>query len=246
MNKTTLRDNLFKKYFENQIGIEANDLVSTLSFIPETWKKLHEICEDNIEYFDSYSDIEQCKLIQMNQNDYLILKFEILNYVIIDLKQRQNIARQLFDNDIIGDSFFKKYFKKLKINLDIIDLCDISIFNKPEMLIDFYFQNQQILNLSTSLEYKISMDNAWTYFFIDFINSSAQLGFQTSNQFLYEQLFLNYDLTASRMQDAHTKIGIEKMKEMFSKIKTIKIPTEVIPSDLYEQYNLQKRLIKRL
>ncbi len=240
MNKTTLRDNLFEKYFENQVGIVASDLVTTLSFIPETWKKLHEICEDNIEYFDSYSDLEQCKLIQTNQNDYLILKFEILNYIIIDLKQRQNISRQLLDNDFIGNCFFKKHCKELKINLDIAELCDITKFNKPEMLIDFYFQNQQILNLSTFLEYKISVDNAWTYFFIDFINSSAQLGFQTSNQFLYEQLFLNYDLTASRMQDAQSKIGMKKMNEMFAKIRTIKIPTKVIPNDLYEQYNLQK------
>ncbi len=241
MNKDTLRNNLFEKYFENQAGIVASDLVTTLSFIPETWKKLHAICEDNIEYFDSYSDLELCKLIQINQNDYLILKFELLNYVIIDLKKHQNISRQLFNSN-----FFLNYFKALKTNLNISQLYDISIFNKPEILIDFYFQNQQILNLSTSLEYKISIDNAWTYFFIDFANASAQIGFQTLDQFLYEQLFLNYDLSASSMQDAQSKIGIEKMNEMFSKIKTIKIPTKVIPTDLYEQYNLQKKLIKKL
>ena len=224
MDKDTLRDNLFRKYFENQDGIEASDLLTTLSFIPEAWKKLHEMCEENIEYFDSFSNLEQCKLIQMNDNVYLILKFGILNYIVIDLKQRKNISRQLIDKDFNN----------------------ISTFNNPEMLIDFYFQNQQILNLSTSLEYKIFIDNAWTYFFVDFINSSIQLGFQTSDQFLYEHLFLNYDLTASRMQDAKSKMGTEKMNEIFSRIKTIKIPIEVIPSDLYEQYKSQKELIRKL
>ncbi len=220
-----MRDNLFRKYFENQEGIVANDLVNTLSFIPETWKKLHKICEDNIKYFNSYSEIEECKLMQMKQKDYLILKFEILNYIIIDLKKCQNISRQLFESE-----FFKEH------------IYDISVFDKPEILVNFYFQNQDVLNLSTTLEYKIFMDNAWTYFFIDFINASTQLGFQTSNQFLYEHLYLNYDLTACKMQDAKAKIGTQKMIEMFSKIKTIKIPTEVIPNDLYEQYKLMKRL----
>ena len=231
MDKDTLRNNLFEKYFENQTGIVASDLVTTLSFIPETWKKLHEICEDNIKYFDLYSDLDKCKLIQINQNNYLILRFEMIHYIIIDLKMHQNISKQLFDSD---------NFKLLRNNLDIAELCNISIFNNPEILIDFYFQNQEILNLSTSLEYKISVDNAWTYFFIDFANATAQLGFQTLDQFLYEQLFLHYDLTASKMQDAQAKIGIDKMREMFSKIKTIKIPSEFIPTDLYEQYKDNK------
>ena len=245
MNKDILRNNLFEKYFENNVGIVASDLVTTLSFIPEVWKKLHKICEDNIEYFDSYSNLEQCKIIQMNHNNYLILKLGILDYTIIDLKKHQNISKQLFDNNFNND-FFIKYFNEPKTNLSIAELRNINIFNKPEILTNFYFQNQKILNLSTSLRYKISIDNAWTYFSIDFANASAQLGFQTLDQFLYEQLFLNYDLTAFGMQDAQSKIGIEKMNEMFSRIKTIKIPPEVIPSDLYEQYNLQKKLIKKL
>ena len=46
------------------------------------------------------------------------------------------------------------------------------------------------------------------------------------------------------MQDAQSRIGLEKMKEMFTRIKTIKIPLDVIPHDLYEQYKLQKKLSK--
>lgn len=133
------------------------------------------------------------------------------------------------------------------MNFNITELCNrIITFNQPELLTDFYLQNQEILNLSTSLEYKISIGDAWSYFFIDFANASAQLGFQTLDQFLYEQLFLKFDLTPSRMQDAQSKIGTKKMDEMFLKIKTIKIPTDAIPTDLYRQYNLQKKLIRKL
>ncbi len=136
--------------------------------------------------------------------------------------------------------FFISHFDEPNMNFNVTEFHNINIFNKPELLIDFYFQNQKVLNLSTSLKYKIYIGDTWTYFFIDFVNASAQLGFQTLDQFLCEQLFLKYDLTPSKMQDAQSKIGMEKMSEMFSKIKTIKIPIELIPSDLYEQYNSQK------
>lgn len=38
------------------------------------------------------------------------------------------------------------------------------------------------------------------------------------------------------MQDAQSKIGVERMDEMFDKIKQIKIPQKFIPLDLYQQY----------
>ena len=70
---------------------------------------------------------------------------------------------------------------------------------------------------------------------IDLANGTAQLGFQTPYQFLYEQLFLKSDLTPSRMQDAISKIGMDKMREMFSRVKDIQLPEAVIPTIYYEQ-----------
>ena len=83
---------------------------------------------------------------------------------------------------------------------------------------------------------RLNHSQAWTYLFIDFANASVQLGFQTPDQTLYEQLFLNYDLTPCGMQDAVNKIGREKIKEIFSKVGNIKIPIEFIPLDLYKKY----------
>lgn len=93
--------------------------------------------------------------------------------------------------------------------------------------------------LSTNVHYRLEVDEAWTYFHIDFANAEAQMGFQTKDQYLYEQLFLRYDLTPSRMQDTQNKIGIGKMQEMFDRIKNLKIPKEVIPNDLYQQFLIQ-------
>ena len=119
-----------------------------------------------------------------------------------------------------------------------------------EELLDFYTENEQVLNLSKKIHYVLKIDDTWTCFHIDFVKACAQLCFETRDQFLYEQLYLRYDLTPSRMQDAKNKIGIEKMQEMFQKIKEIKIPQEVIPSDLYKKYlikcNESSKTLKKL
>ena len=241
MEKAELRDSLFLKYFDVTEGILAADLVDKLSFIPYFWKLLHDLCEQNIKYFDSWSTLEMIKTIEHNGKKYLILKTRMAKYVVIDLETNQNITEEIFIRDFT-EEFFVNNFKEIPINNDKISFTrwySIENFKNPSALVDFYNFNESILNLSTTLCYRIQIEDAWTYFFLDFANGTAQLGFQTPDQFLYEQLFLKFDLTASSMQDAVSRIGKERMLEMFDKIREIKIPMEIIPKDLLEEYMRQ-------
>ena len=58
MDKNTLRNNLFELYFEEREGITATDLVNTLSFIPQTWEKLHILCQKNIQHFSQWDTLD--------------------------------------------------------------------------------------------------------------------------------------------------------------------------------------------
>ena len=79
---------------------------------------------------------------------------------------------------------------------------------------------------------------------------TVHFGFDTKDQFLYEHLDLRYDLRAAKIQDTKNKVDIEKMREMFQKIKEIKIPQEVIPTDLYKEYlikcNEESKALKKI
>ena len=231
MEKTELRNQLFNKYFDIEDGVLATDLVDKLSFIPELWKKLHILCENNIQDFDAWSTLEKFKVLNYKQKKYLILKLRMFQYVIIDIEKMENITEEEFNEKLFNLYYINKY------NGDV------------QKLIDFYMENRNLLELSTELHYRLDIDEAWTFFFIDFANAEAQMGFQTLDQFLYEHLFLKYDLTPLRMQDAQEKIGVTRMQEMFEKIKDLKIPIEVIPKDLYQQFlkqcNTRKHILKK-
>lgn len=243
--KDILRNQLFAKYFESDEGILVTDLVEKLGFIPEIYHELHELCEKNIRYFDSTSNIEKMRLVTRKKKQYLIMKLNMLKYVIIDIEKFENINVNQF-HELFSINFLMTYFDEPKSARKYQSLLRIEEYkgDKKE-LFDFYLQNQNIFQLSNSICYHYKIGEAWTYFDIDFADHSARMGFQTPNQFLYEQLNLHYDLTPSRMQDAGGRIGVERMQEMFQEIPKIKIPEECIPEDLLEEYKKQKENIKR-
>lgn len=241
MEKAILRNMLFEKYFEVDDGILATDLVDKLSFIPQLWNKLHVLCESNIQYFDSLSTLEKIKIIEHKNRNYLILKLRMFNYVIIDIEKMENITEKQFVAEF-DEVFFTDHFNEVKFDdhRKLFALYHVNNFNGDiKELLDFYLENQEVLCLSTKLRYHLEIDQAWTYFYIDFANAAAQMGFQTKDQFLYEQLFLRYDLSPSNAQDAQDRIGRDDMQKMFERIMSLKIPKEVIPEDLYQQFLIQ-------
>ena len=241
MNKSLLRDRLFQKYFQIEDGILISDLVNKLSFIPKVWSQLHFLCVNNVKYFHPFSTLEMCKILEHNKSKYFILKISSWRYIIIDIERRENITEEEFRKEF-DEQFFIKNFGEQKLEDDALyfSLYYVTKYNgNIDELLDFYIENEQVLSLTTDLRYKLDEGNAWTYLNIDFANARVQMGFQTPDQFLYEQLFLKYDLTPSMLQDAQEKMGIEKMNEIFNRIRDIIIPMECIPGDLYQMYMMQ-------
>lgn len=241
MEKSELRDKLFGKYFEVDDGVLASELVDKLSFIPEVWKNMHSLCVSNVKFFHPFSTLEKVKMLDYHNKSYLILKIRMNKYIIIDVNNKKSLSQEEFSNEF-DENFFIANFNEDKLN-DVNDFSRwyqvLSYNGNIDELLKFYAENEDILLLSSIIKYTIEIGNAWTYFYIYFPSANARLGFQTPDQFLYENLFLKYDLSPSGLQDAQEKIGVEKMQEMFDKIKDIKIPKEYIPEDLYDQFLIQ-------
>lgn len=249
MDKVTLRENLFDKYFQIDDGIILKDLLGKLSYIPDTYNKLRFLCERNIKHFDLFSSLNNFKMVCYNQKKFLVLEIRMWKYIIIDIDEMKCINQNEFDSSF-DLSFFANNF----------DNCDDELFSliyrieqysgDINELVSFYFKNVDVFNLTSQIYFKLSENDAWTWVHVDFINENVQMGFQTPDQLLYEQLFFKYDLTPSGMQDAIQKIGIDKVQEIFSKMNYIKIPRHFIPNDLYQQYlnysNYEIKLTKNL
>lgn len=238
MDKDTLRNNLFESYFDEKEGVIATDLVDKLSFIPQTWEKLHILCQKNIHHFSKWNTLNCFKEVEYKNKKYLILKEHSWNYTIIDMDEQKCITREQL-NEAFEESFFIENFEEQKQDIDL-NFSKYYIMREYhgdiQELVDFYFQNEAIFNLPTRLSYRLGTEAAWTFLTIDFANAKGYMGFRTPDQFLYEHLFLNYNLTPSGMQDSQRKIGIEKSIEMFRRIPSIKIPKDRIPEKLLAEY----------
>ena len=204
--------------------------------------------EENIDYFDEYSHLSIIKVLDYKGRKYLIIKLYSWDYIIVDIDDKHSIDESEFKS-IFNEQFFIDNFSEKKVERGF-ELCDVSEYEGDiQELLDFYIENKDILSLPSGIHYRHEINDALTYLNIDFVNESAQMGFQTPDQFLYEQLFLNYDITPLGLQDAHSRIGKDRMREMFERIRQIKIPKEVIPEKLYELYlnqNSNNELKKKL
>lgn len=234
--KAELRNKLFESYFQVESGISLEEFMKNTTFITNCWEELHRILEQHVEYFDTYSSLSEIKKINYHEKDYLIIKIRSWEYLIIDL-ERNKVIEEESSKKLFTEEFFIHNFKERKFkNENCFNMYHFESYDGDiKGVIIFYDLNQEILSLPTRIYYKIGDKNAWTYLSIDLANGKVQLGFQTSDQFLYEQLFLKSDLTPSRMQDAISKIGMDKMREMFHRIKDIQLPEYIIPTIFYEK-----------
>lgn len=236
-----LRDNLFEKYFEIKDGIFLEDLISILSFVTAIWGKLSEIIANDTHEYKRNERIENIKEINYKENIYLIIKFRFWKYLIINVYE--NKALKLDEiKEIFDEEFFISYFSEQKLDIENA-LTDIYWFlnysgNATE-IIKFYDVYKDYLSLPTSINYIIKLADAWTYIYINLINGNIQLGFQNNSKDLYEQIFFNPDLTPFYLQDAYSKMGKQKMNEIFLRIKSIIIPMESIPSSLLDNKDLK-------
>lgn len=244
MSKEELREQLFNKHFND--GISITSFTENLSHIKDTWEQLHQLLENHVEYFDYHSSLDTIKEVTHNNKNYLIIKICIWSYIIIDLDNNRSLTEEDFKKEF-NESFFVNNFNEKQEGSKVFNsLYSIDTYNgNIDELLDFYLNNKDTLLLPNKIYYRFFIDEAWTYLSINLTNGNIQLGFQTKDQYLYEQLFIKYDLTPSPMQDATNKIGKEKIQEMFSKIKDIKIPIEEIPEKLYKEYQKRIKLLTK-
>lgn len=233
---TELRNELFEKYFEEKEGMNFSGLMKASQPILDVWKKLRPYFEQNVKGFFFHDGVEMLKEVNMRGKNFLIVKFRIWKYLIVDLDKKESLQEEEIGN-YFDETFFIENFKDPKVEKRE-NYTDCYYFIKylgdVSELITFYRNHKMLFSVTSQIYYRIGIENAWTYLSVDFTSGSVHLGFQTEDQFLYEQLFLNSKLEPWAMQDAQSKIGKEKMLEMFARIKDIRIPESSIPEDLYK------------
>lgn len=228
-NKTELRNNLFEKYFEVEDGILLSDLVESTTLITNTWNSLHNILKECIDDYDNWRHLEDIKEIEYKNKKYLIVKVMSREYVVIDLETKKILSKEEVVSKL-EEQLFVENFNEMK---DMYKFYWFLNGKKEHKIIDYYKKNKEVLNYPTRIFYKINMGDVYTFLSIR-LNEGIQLSFQGKNQILYETLFINSDLTPYGMQDTKSRIGVEKMREMFDRVPNIKIPREYIPKEYLE------------
>lgn len=229
LKKLELRETLFAKYFEEEPNrIKLSDLKEQILYIAEIYEKLNNLLKETIEDYGWLSSIETVKFVIIQNTNFLIIKIRVGKYLIVDIKNKHVLTEKEITAHF-NKRFFEENFEEEK---DWNTYHFLACKDKIDAVINFCLENKELLETSSTILCEFNIKDAWTYLYIWPSKRMVQLGFGASNQFLYEQLFFNIDLTPLRMQDAVTKIGAKKVEEIFSKMEEIRIPVQSIP-DIY-------------
>lgn len=229
-----LRDLLFGEFFKAQDGIRLEELMKSSKSVTEIWQKLNNILSENAEGFDQYTSVMKLKTVISKGKHFLVIRKMPLTYLVIDLDTSEVLdkhsALRYFSEKVLIDKFgelksdskksFLMMFNCLSYNGEVLEL------------IDFYVENEVILNISNNILYRVKIGDAYAFLSIHLNDGGNSLAFRTKDQRLYEHLFFNNDLEPLALQDAGQKMGYQKMQEIFSRIKDIKVPYSLIPESL--------------
>lgn len=229
-----LRDLLFGEFFKAQDGIRLEELMKSLKTVTEVWKKLNGILEENAEGFDKYTSVMKLKTVISKGKHFLVIRKMPLTYLVIDLDTSEVLDKQsalrYFSEKVLIEKFgeLKSDSKK---SFEMMFNC-LSYNGEVSELIDFYVENEVILNISNNILYRVKIGDAYAFLSIHLNDGGNTLAFRTKDQRLYEHLFFNNNLEPLALQDAGQKMGYQKMQEIFTRIKDIKVPYSLIPESL--------------
>lgn len=240
MERDALRNKLFEKYFTESDGMPLRDFLNQMKPVIEQYQKLQNLLLKNGEDYKKFFKVKKIKKIFYKNNEYLIINARVSIYFIIDINNKKSLtkdeAKSIFTEEFFIDNFDERegnywFYDFLKYNGDVTEL------------ISFFKEQEQYFSLQPKIKEEVEVDCAWSYISIDLAGDAVQLGFRTEDQFLYETLLFDISLTPFSMQDAGQKMGLEKMKELFSKIGDCIIPKEIL--DKYPNINQNDIIIRK-
>lgn len=212
---TTTKESLLEKYFEVTDGIELEEFLEKIEDVKNIWQEFHHILRNQVKYFYKQENIQGIKIVIIENNSYLFIRLHPQDYLVIDIKTKHVIDREraktLFDAELFIENFGEEEKKYLFLNS-----C-----KNPEEILNFYLENESVLKLSPFFCYSIQDKEVCSDLYIDFVGKNSHIGFFANKQGLKEQYF--WEIQSSQNND------------LFDKIMKIKIPYNVIPSEILEE-----------
>lgn len=212
-------EDLMQKYRKVEDGLEIEEIMIQIEKIREVWQEFHHILRNTVKHFYKQEQIKGIKLIRADNTLYLMVRLHAWDYLIIDLKTKKEIkkrkAQTLFDEMFFIETFNEKQNEKNKYLF-------LNTGSNLEKFVDFYLQNENVLNDFTHIYYEICLNEIKSYFYFDLIGKTSIFGV--------------YDKT-SGLKECY---DLEKNQGCFVQLKNIKIPSSLLPKEFSKEKNLNR------
>lgn len=218
MKNTLIKEVLLKKYFDVKEGIELEEFLEKIEEVKNVWQEFHHILRNQIKYFYKQEIVKGIKMIVRENQSYLFIRLHAWDYLVINIETKQVVNKEKA-NSLFNQAFFIENFSEEEQKYLFLNTCQ-----NPEVIVNFYLENESILNQSPSFCYSIGNAEANSYLYVDFVGKNSHIGFFADKEGLKEQYFWEKQTN----------------KELADKIMKIKIPYSFIPNEILEEEMMKR------
>lgn len=222
-----LQLDLFSKLMvDNDISLV--EVIDRLGKYIDVWDKIFNVLIESSEDIDKYSSLRGINLINKDGVNYLFIKLDIWDYIIIDIDSEKVLSKEqillIFDEE-----FFINNLGEERIGVDNYYFMDL-IDNKLKYLIYTYINNEEILNMNPFISYYICEDNKRVGIEINLIKGSVTLCFNDLGSGRANYLFFDKKLNALGVSNPSG--NMEELKRIADQFKSVTIPLNVVKNYL--------------
>lgn len=222
-----LQVELFEKLMDPN-DISLVEVMERLDQYINVWENIFNVLIESSEDIDKYSSLRGIYPIVKDNINYLFIKVDIWDYIIIDIDNEVILSKdetlKLFDED-----FFVENLGEEKIGINNYYFMDI-IDNKVKYLIYTYVNNEELLNMNPFISYYICEDNKRVGIEINLIKGSVTLCFNDLGSGRANYLFFDKKLNALGVSNPSG--NMEELKRIADEFKSVTIPLSVVKNYL--------------
>lgn len=218
-----LQVELFEKLMDSN-DISLVEVMERLDQYINVWENIFNVLIESSEDIDKYSSLRGIYPIVKDNINYLFIKVDIWDYIIIDIDNEVILSKdeilKLFDED-----FFVGNLGEEKIGINNYYFMDI-IDNKLKYLIYTYINNEELLVKNPYISYYIVENDTRVGIEINLIKGSITLCFNDLASGRANYLFFDKKLNALGVSNPSG--NMEELKIMTERFKNVMIPFSVV------------------
>ena len=207
-----LQLSLFDKLYNQCDDTLLSDVIDSYKSVSEVWSDFNNLLSSLVD--------DNVKVYKVKEiGDYLIIKLNIFEYIVIDLENRVCLDESLVE-DIFGEEYFVDEFREDKDTFKFFDFINI---DELEDVIEFYNNNSEVILGNRNIRYEYQNENGRIGIDYNFVSDTINLYIHGFGEVMRVN-YIFFDKSLNPIQVTNPTGNMDDLRVLANRVKDLRIP----------------------